>query len=128
MIILLDTSAALCKLVIIDGERHIEKQWQADRELAKGLLRWLEEQLSSEGKALADVTGIGAFAGPGSFTGLRIGLTVINTLGDGLGIPVVGERGEMWQANAIARLHKGENDKIVVPYYGSDANITTPRK
>lgn len=128
MIILLDTSTPLCKLVVIDGSNRVEKQWQADRGLAKGLLKWLEEQLSSEGKTLAEITGIGAFAGPGSFTGLRIGLTVVNTLGDGLGVPVVGARGDGWQDSAVARLEKGENDKIVLPYYGSDANITTPRK
>lgn len=128
MIILLDTSDALCKLIIIDGDRRVEKQWQADRGLAQGLLKWLKEQLSSEGKMLTEVTGIGAFAGPGSFTGLRIGLTVVNTLGDGLGIPVVGERGDQWQHVAITRLKNGENDKIVIPYYGSDATITMPRK
>lgn len=128
MIILLNTSDALCKLtIILDGER-IQREWQADRELAKGLLGWIEKQLSDIGKTLSDIKGIGVFTGPGSFTGLRIGLTVVNTLGDGLLVPVVGERGEQWQDNAIARIEKGENDKIAMPYYGADANITKPRK
>jgi hypothetical protein len=45
MILLLDTSTPLCKLTFIDGDWRYENQWQADRQLAKGLLGYLHEQL-----------------------------------------------------------------------------------
>ncbi len=128
MILLLDTSTPLCRLTLVNDERRVEYEWQADRQLAKGLLGWLNERLSDHGTTFQDLTGIGTLQGPGSFTGLRIGLTVLNTLADSLGIPIVGASGEMWREDALQKLAAGQNDRIVLPYYSSDANITTPRK
>ena len=128
MIVLMDTSAPECKLTLIDGERRFDDTWQADRQLAKGLLAYLHDQLETRGKTFGDITGIGVFIGPGSFTGLRIGLTVLNTLADAQAIPIVGCRGDDWQNEALARLADGENDRIALPFYGSDAHITAPRK
>jgi len=46
----------------------------------------------------------------------------------GLDIPITGEKGEDWQKKAIDRLLKKQDDKIVLPYYGAEPNITKPRK
>ncbi|USN96804.1 MAG: tRNA (adenosine(37)-N6)-threonylcarbamoyltransferase complex dimerization subunit type 1 TsaB [Candidatus Nomurabacteria bacterium] len=128
MIILLDTSTAVCRLTLVENDERKEFEWQADRQLARSLLKWLSDQLASQGKAWRDITGIGAFLGPGSFTGLRIGLTVLNTLADSLSVPIVGATGDAWQGKALERLVSDENDQIILPYYGSDAKITTQRK
>lgn len=128
MIILLDTSTSVCRLTIVDGDTRHEYEWQADRQLAKGLLGWLHERLVEVGGDWPSITGLGVFMGPGSFTGLRIGITVINTLADSLNVPVVGGRDDSWQTDVLSRLRDGQNDRIVLPYYGSEANITTPRK
>lgn len=128
MILLLDTSTPTAYLTVIDGNETHSYEWQAERQLAHGLLKWVEEQLSRQGKSWHDITGIGAFRGPGSFTGLRIGLTVLNTLADSLAVPIVGASGDAWQQDAITRLQNGDNDRIVLPHYGSEANITKPRK
>lgn len=128
MILLLDTSTPICKLTLADGDWRYHDEWQADRELAKKLLGYLDEQLKKNEKTWQDISGIGAFKGPGSFTGLRIGLTVLNTLADAREISIVGETGEDWQEKALARLNAGENDRIVLPFYGSEAHITKPRK
>lgn len=128
MILLLDTSTPLCQLAIIDGERRYDHQWQADRQLAHGLLGCIMEQLAAHGFSPKDITGIGVMQGPGSFTGLRIGLTVANTIADAERLPIVGAITDDWQDEAIARLRAGDNEKIVLPFYGSDATITKPRK
>lgn len=128
MIVILDTSTPLCKLTLIDGDNRKYDEWQADRNLAKGLLAYLHEQLQTQGKDWSDIKGIGVFRGPGSFTGLRIGLTVANTIADAEAIPIVGSDGDDWADDAISRLENGQNDQVVLPLYGSEAHITKPRK
>lgn len=126
MILLLDTSTPICQLTLIDGDQRSDSEWEANRELAKGLLGYIEDTLGD--KTWGDITGLAVYRGPGSFTGLRIGITVLNTLSDALHIPIVGETGEGWQDKALIRLRTGENDQLVMPEYGSEARITTPRK
>ena len=128
MILLLDTSTPVCKLTLVDRDERFDTEWRADRQLAKGLLAYLRDQLGAHGKTFQDISGIGAFMGPGSFTGLRIGLTVLNTLAESEGVAIVGSKGDDWQTVALGRLWAGENDRVILPFYGSDAKITTPRK
>ncbi|HEY5695463.1 MAG TPA: tRNA (adenosine(37)-N6)-threonylcarbamoyltransferase complex dimerization subunit type 1 TsaB [Candidatus Saccharimonadales bacterium] len=128
MILLLDTSTPVCKLTLVDGSEHFENEWDAGRQLAKGLLVYMRDQLNERGKTFSDISGIGVFTGPGSFTGLRIGIAVVNTLADAEGIPIVGAAGDSWQQEALKRLNDGENDRVVLPHYGADANITAPKK
>ena len=128
MILLLDTSTYTCKLTFIDGDWRYSDEWEANRELAKGLLGYLQAQLEKNGKTWADISGIVTYKGPGSFTGLRIGLTVLNTFAESESIPIVGVAGEDWQAVGLTRLEAGESDKIVLPEYGGEAHITQPRK
>jgi len=128
MILLLDTATPVCKLTFRDGNWRYDNQWQADRGLAKGLLAYVKEQLEINDSVFSDVTAIGVFQGPGSFTGLRIGLTVLNTFADAEHIPIVSGTGENWQEEVLEKLNKGEDQKIVLPFYGSDATITKPRK
>ena len=128
MILLLNTSEPVCKLTIIDGNNRHDFDWQSDRTLAKNLLSFLKEKLGNCGKSWSDISSIGVFEGPGSFTGLRIGITVMNTIADASGVPIVGGRGENWQEEVVVKLTNGINEKIVLPFYGSEAHITIPKK
>lgn len=128
MILCLDTSTPTCRLAMIDDERRHDTEWESGRGLALGLLSFLEEQLQSQGKNWNDVTGLVVFKGPGSFTGLRIGITVFNTLAHTNHWPIVGTQGDDWQEVGVQRLAQSENDQLVLPEYGGEANITKPRK
>lgn len=129
MIILLDTSTSECRLDIYDDSKLLLNDvWQADRELAEGLLRYLEDKSVEVGKTLDDISGIGLMKGPGSFTGLRISASICNAVAADRNIPIVGTSGENWQAYALQRLQGGENDQLVLPDYGRPARITSPRK
>ncbi|MEI6228825.1 MAG: tRNA (adenosine(37)-N6)-threonylcarbamoyltransferase complex dimerization subunit type 1 TsaB [Candidatus Saccharibacteria bacterium] len=128
MILLLDTSTPVCRLALIDAGQKREFDWESNRELAKGLLGYLDKTMKSIGKTWVDISAIGVFEGPGSFTGLRIGITVANTIADAQNIPIVGGRGDDWQTIVLSKLNAGENEKLVLPFYGGEANITVPRK
>lgn len=130
MIILLDTSTPVCQLVISDdgGRRHKFSQ-SLDRQMARFILKFIEDNLASLGSNIRQISGIGIMKGPGSFTGLRIGVAVANTIADSLAVPIVGEADLLnWQDKALNRLFSGENDKIVLPFYDKPANVTQPKK
>lgn len=124
MIILLDTSTPTCRLTTVDGESSNNFEWEAGRTLARGLLVFIQEKVGD----VKNISGIGIMRGPGSFTGLRIGMAVANTLADGLGVPIVGETGDSWRESALGRLSFGEDDQVILPFYGGDAHITKPKK
>lgn len=128
MILLINTSTEICNLTLIDGKRTISKKWKAERELAKGLHKFVRDNMDELGKGWDDIEAIGIFKGPGSFTGLRIGIAVMNTIADGFDIPIVGTSGRNWKTTARKRILAGENDQVVLPEYGREANITKPRK
>jgi tRNA threonylcarbamoyladenosine biosynthesis protein TsaB len=128
MILLLDTSTPTCHFSMIEGDWRYDVNWEAGRGLAKGLLHFIDQEISFQEKSWSDVTALAIYKGPGSFTGLRIGATVFNTLAETNGWPIVGVTGDDWRAQGVARLEAGDNDTIVLPEYGGEANITTPRK
>lgn len=55
------------------------------------LLVFIEEVLKKEGRDMKDISEIEVKTGPGSFTGLRVGVSVANAIGWALGIPVNGK-------------------------------------
>jgi tRNA threonylcarbamoyladenosine biosynthesis protein TsaB len=106
----LDTSTPRTVLML-DNQIHI---WESDRDLAKHLLKFIYDQLEANRKDWHDLSELHFFTGPGSFTGLRIGATVINTLAHELKIPIFDQDGQLL--------------KTALPQYGKPANITTPKK
>ncbi len=108
-------------------ERQYEK-WQAHRELAETLHHKIKGLLDAENKDWQDVSGIVCYKGPGSFTGLRIGATVANSLSYSLDIPVVGTIGDQWISEGIKQLSTNANTQIIIPEYGRPARITKPKK
>jgi tRNA threonylcarbamoyladenosine biosynthesis protein TsaB len=110
-----------------DDKKLAYETWQAHRELSDTIHLKIKELLVSKQKELTDIEGIVAYLGPGSFTGLRIGLSVANALADGLGIPIVGAQSDSWLQDGLNRLRKGENDKIALPEYGAPVHITAQK-
>lgn len=102
--------------------------WQAHRELSDTILLKIESLLRGQKKTWHDLEGIACFKGPGSFTGLRIGLTVGNSLASELNIPVVSTNAEEWQKQAITKLLENQNEKVALPEYGRAPHITQPKK
>jgi tRNA threonylcarbamoyladenosine biosynthesis protein TsaB len=102
--------------------------WQAHRSLGITIHLKIAEVLAGSDRVLQDVQGVVVFQGPGSFTGLRIGLTVANTLAGALSVPIVGGKNPGWLESGIAALLAGQSDICVMPDYGSEVHITSPTK
>jgi tRNA threonylcarbamoyladenosine biosynthesis protein TsaB len=101
--------------------------WEAHRQLAETIHNKIQTLLESNSKKLKDIQGIIVYKGPGSFTGLRIGISVANALAYSLDVPIIGVTGA-WIEEGIVRIKAGENDKAVVPEYGAPVHVTTPKK
>lgn len=129
IILTIKTDNPLAEIGVFDNQTQLAyKTWEAHRKLAETIHQTIDEVVKEAGKKPEDLQGIVAYEGPGSFTGLRIGLTVANTLAYSLQIPIVASKEESWIQTGINRLHAGEQDEIALPFYGRDAHITTQRK
>ena len=114
---------------LYENEKQLKyESWQAHRQLAETIHEQIAKNLQFVSKDLNDVEGIVIYKGPGSFTGLRIGVSVANALAYSLKIPIVATTGEEWLKKGIARLLDGESDKNPLPDYGGGVYITAPRK
>lgn len=125
MIIALRTATPMCELSLRRGDAWVDRDYEAGRTLARTLLARISDAIEGD---LEGITGIIAYQGPGSYTGLRIGLTVVNTLASSMKVPIVGVSGDDWREQGLRRLLAGEDDEIVMPIYGGEPHITTPRK
>ncbi|MDQ3065055.1 MAG: tRNA (adenosine(37)-N6)-threonylcarbamoyltransferase complex dimerization subunit type 1 TsaB [bacterium] len=113
----------------LDQAQLTYETWQAHRQLAETLHQKIHDMLISKNVDFKDLSAIVCYQGPGSFTGLRIGISVANALAHSLNIPIVGEEGEVsWQDRGMERLKSSQNDKIVLPIYGAPVHITQSRK
>jgi tRNA threonylcarbamoyl adenosine modification protein YeaZ len=111
-----------------NGEVIDQIIWQAHRQLADTIHHKMELLLDNNNLKYSDISDLITYTGPGSFTGLRIGITVFNTLAYANSIPIVGANTDDWLKTGAQMLKKGQNHKIVMPFYGAEANISSPKK
>jgi tRNA threonylcarbamoyladenosine biosynthesis protein TsaB len=67
-----------------------EYTWYSANRHSVQLAPTVDEMLRRQGLSAMDLTAVGVALGPGSFTGLRIGVSVAKGLCLALGIPIVG--------------------------------------
>src|SRR5687767_10276156 len=98
MILAIRTDKSQAELYLLDesGKEQGSEVWEAGRELSQQILPRIRKLLKSQKIQFENLKGIVVFKGPGSFTSLRIGVSVANTLAYGLQIPVVGSAGKNW--------------------------------
>ncbi len=123
-----DTEQAELYLMTADGQKIDDHIWIAGRSLADELLPYIQELFKRNYVNMLDLHGIVVFTGEGSFTGLRIGTTVANTLAYSQNIPVVEANKNDWIKNGLKKLMTAKTNIFVTPKYSSEPNITEPKK
>jgi tRNA threonylcarbamoyladenosine biosynthesis protein TsaB len=111
--------------IFCEGKVVAQIHWEAHRMLAETLHEKVAELLHTAGTELSGLTKVLVYTGPGSFTGLRIGISVANALAYSLSVPIVGACGDNWLEEAR---YAKPTSKFVVPFYGSDPHITKQKK
>jgi tRNA threonylcarbamoyladenosine biosynthesis protein TsaB len=111
-----------------DGKKLAYITWQADRNLSAGIHKRIDELFARRKITYFDLSGIILYKGPGSFTGLRIGASVANTLASELDIPIAGANSDDWISKGLLFLEPAKENRLVVPEYGSEPKTTKPKK
>jgi tRNA threonylcarbamoyladenosine biosynthesis protein TsaB len=93
-ILSVDTSTQSCTVAVVDsGHLRAEITVTRNQTHSKHLMGMIDTALGMSGMVLSELDGFGVVSGPGSFTGLRIGISTIKGLAYATGKPVVGVSG-----------------------------------
>ena len=103
--LLMDTGGAMCVLALAEegtGSVRAVTVFEGRRTLSRRVMGAIDALLASDSMTLADVTAFAVGIGPGSFTGVRVGVTTARTLAQVTGKPLVGigtldAYAEVWQ-------------------------------
>jgi len=92
-ILAVDTSSAWCSVALLiddsnSAERIVQRHELLGSSASQYLLPWITEVLNSEGIALRDLDAIAVGIGPGAFTGVRLGVAVVQGLAFAADLPV----------------------------------------
>lgn len=108
----IDVSVSGCSVAIINKQQNlsISRFIDTDRGQAEMLIPMIDEIIKESNLKMSDIEMITVTRGPGSFTGVRIGLATARSLGLALNIPVLG----ISTLDAIARAHDDKSALFLI--------------
>lgn len=112
--LLMDTGGAMCVLGLAEEETGVVcavRVFEGRRSLSRRLMGEIDTLLSAEGLALEDVSAFAVGVGPGSFTGVRVGVTTARTLAQVTGKPLVG----IGTLDAYAAAWQSAGEDVLIP-------------
>jgi len=90
-ILSVDTSTPTCTVGLVDGEKILAETVDSSGQThARHLMGMIDSTMTASGFAVQDIDGFAVVTGPGTFTGLRIGIGTIKGLAFALSKPLVG--------------------------------------
>ncbi len=91
LVLALDTSANFVSIALLNETNVLAmSEEEMERGQAEALMPMIENVLQQAHKTMADIQAIAVTVGPGSFTGVRIGLAAARAFGLALNVPVYG--------------------------------------
>jgi tRNA threonylcarbamoyladenosine biosynthesis protein TsaB len=98
----IETSTSQASVALLEGGQVVlERASARPKQSAERLLPLISELLSEAGWLRESIERIGVSVGPGSFTGLRVGIACAQGLSLGLGVPLVGVSSLRAMARAV---------------------------
>jgi len=89
-VLVIDTCGEVGGVALGDGEDVVASEVLPAREASSALLPAIARLMEEQGWALAELDGVGVVSGPGSFTGVRVGLAAAKGLCEAAGLGLVG--------------------------------------
>jgi tRNA threonylcarbamoyladenosine biosynthesis protein TsaB len=116
MIICLETATTLCSVALCDASGLISLREDDSRSHASLVTVFIDELLREQGMKVSDLDAVAVSKGPGSYTGLRIGVSVAKGLAFGAGIPLIGVETTLSMCNGMFLKGYGEEkDALFCP-------------
>ncbi len=134
LLLAIDTATRSAVVAVGDGVAPPVAQhgWAVGHRHGETLLPRIEDALREAGAGARDVRGLVVGVGPGSFTGLRVGMTVATTLAYGLAVPIVGigtlealAAASGAAGDVVVTLPAGPTDRYVGRYRVRDGRVET---
>ena len=107
LLLALDTSTSTASVAVYDGERVLsETTWLAGREHSSRLLVEAQMALARISLTNVDLSGLVVARGPGSFTGVRVALSLAKGIAAALHVPV-------WGVSSLDALARAARDSAI---------------
>lgn len=90
-ILAIDTSSKICSVSILEDKKVIIERHNDDEKThSQKLMPLIDETLKQQNINLDDINLLACCQGPGSFTGIRIGISTVKAFSDVKNIPIIG--------------------------------------
>ena len=90
MILAIETATSVCGVALIENKRIVGSRSTVEKNVhSEKLLPMVDELLAATGATLGGLKAIAVSIGPGSFTGLRIGLSTAKGMAMALNLPII---------------------------------------
>lgn len=104
-ILALDTATENCSVALLVGDQLYVRSEVAPRDHTKKILPMVDEVLKEAGLTLHELDALAFGRGPGSFTGVRIGIGIAQGLAFGADLPMIGISTLAAMAQGSYRVH-----------------------
>lgn len=131
IVLAIDTCLFACSVAVVDGDRVLARRVEPmSRGHQERLAPLVQEAMLEAGLGFDQLERIGVTIGPGSFTGLRVGLAFAKGLAAALGIPAVGvgsleALAEPERGNVVAVLD-AKRGQVYLQAFADGASVSAP--
>jgi tRNA threonylcarbamoyladenosine biosynthesis protein TsaB len=120
MIICLETSTLLCSVALCDTTGVVALKESTENKSHSSLLTvFIEELLSDAGLRVSELEAVAVSKGPGSYTGLRIGVSTAKGMAYAASIPLIGIE------TTLSMFH-GIDETLKASYYLDKTSLLIP--
>ena len=130
-ILYIDTSSDIAQIGLVSENKTTFNKFKSRNRLSDILLTKIQKLLLKNKIDIKNLNALAVFRGPGSFTGLRIGIATANALAFALEVSII-EITKSDEKNLPRKIRKKFETKsfkkIAVPFYGKPPSITKPKK